>query len=76
MDDDGGVNGLLCSGEDGTEGSGGGGLPCEYRRGGIGSIVELRRTIGPFMVPLLVMSELTRWCMKVRLLDEVLLLFM
>ena len=57
----------MCSGEDGTEGSGGGGFPCEKRRGGIGSNVELRRTIGPPMLDPLVelldkmMSELTRW---------------
>lgn len=74
VDEDGGVKGLLCcSGEDGTEGRGGGGLPCEYRRG-IGSRVELRRTIGLLVVPLLLllatlppdkmMSELTRWWIK------------
>lgn len=58
----------VCRGDDGIDGSGGGGFPCEYRREGIGSSVEFRRrigppTVGPFVLALLlesVMSELTR----------------
>ena len=54
-------------GEFGTGGSGGGMPPCENRLGGNGSMVELRRTIVPPFVLLLlvvpperIISELTR----------------
>lgn len=77
VDEDGGVSGVW-RGDDGVDGSGGGGLPCEYRREGIGSRVELRRkigppTVGPFVAVLLeesVMSELTRWCWTNGSFDE------